>query len=178
MNSPRPDLKSIYSLYSRRVYNTAISIVQNAREAEEITQDVFLEVHRSLDQFKGESSLATWVYRITINKSLDHLRHSRRQKRWGLITGLFTIEETPIEIPDFHHPGIELENKEKAAILFRAIDKLPENQKTAFVLSIVEELPQQEVAEIMKVSVGAVESLIQRAKSNLRKELENFYPGP
>ncbi|HZY82980.1 MAG TPA: RNA polymerase sigma factor, partial [Cyclobacteriaceae bacterium] len=69
-----------------------------------------------------------------------------------------------------------LEQKENAAILFKAIDRLPDNQKTAIVLSLVEELPQKEISEIMKLSVGAVESLIQRAKANLRKDLENFYP--
>jgi RNA polymerase sigma factor (sigma-70 family) len=170
-------LKDIYQLYGRRVYNTAISIVQNSSDAEEITQDVFVEIHKSLEKFKGDASLGTWVYRIAVNTSLDHLRHRKRQKRWGLMTGLFGKDDAPIDIPDFHHPGIELENKEQAAILFRAIASLPENQKTAFVLSIIEELPQKEVGEIMKISLKAVESLIQRAKSNLRKDLENFFPG-
>ena len=79
-------------------------------------------------------------------------------------------------MPHFDHPGVLLENKEKASFLFKAIELLNEQQKTAFILSQVEELSQKEIAEVMKLSQKAVESLIQRAKANLRKNLEKFYP--
>lgn len=171
---PTPALKDLYNMFGRRVYNTALSIVQNTSDAEEITQDVFIEINRSISKFKAQSSIGTWIYRIAVNRSLDFVRYRKRKKRWGL-GGLFRVDES-IEVPDFHHPGIELENKEKAAILFKAIDRLPENQKTAFVLAMIEELPQKEIAEVMNNSVKAVESLLQRAKENLRKDLENFYP--
>lgn len=82
--------------------------------------------------------------------------------------------EPTLELSDFHHPGIELDNKEKAAILFKAIQQLPENQKVAFVLNKVEGLSYQEVAEIMKTSLSAVESLLHRAKTNLKEILKNF----
>jgi RNA polymerase sigma-70 factor (ECF subfamily) len=167
-----PDLRELYDTHSKRVFNTVLSIVQNTGDAEEITQDVFLHIHRSIHKFKGESSITTWIYRIAVNHSVDFLRYKRRKKRWAI----FVRDDTPPDVPDFHHPGVALEQKENAAILFKAIDRLPDSQKTAIVLSLVEELPQKEIAEIMRSSVGAVESLIQRAKSNLRKELENFYP--
>ena len=77
--------------------------------------------------------------------------------------------------PHFDHPGILLEQKEKARYLFEAIETLPENQKTVFVLAHVEELPQKDIAEIMDLSVKAVESLLQRAKGNLRKKLGIIY---
>ena len=79
------------------------------------------------------------------------------------------------EHPDFEHPGIKLEQKESARLLFAAIRSLPERQKTVFVLAHIEELPQKEIADIMDLSVKGVESLLQRAKINLRKKLASFY---
>jgi RNA polymerase sigma-70 factor (ECF subfamily) len=174
----RQAFKSLYEDYKRIVFNTAISLVQHTEEAEEITQDVFVELHRAAAHFKFESSVSTWIYRITVNKSLDHLRHRKRQKRFGFLTSIFQKEtgELSIDVADFHHPGIALENKEKATILFKAIGALPENQQTAFVLSQVEQLPQKEIAEVMVLSEKAVESLIQRAKGNLKKSLEFLNP--
>lgn len=170
--------KSFYDSFKTRVYNTALSYVQNKEEAEEVTQDVFIEIHHSANKFKGVSAISTWVYRIAVNKSLDAIRHRKRKKRFGFLTSIVQKESGSlnIDVPDFHHPGVELENKEKAAILFKAMNLLPDNQKTAFVLSQVEQLPQKEIALVMNSSEKAVESLLQRAKANLRNELEKFYP--
>ena len=80
--------------------------------------------------------------------------------------------EPVFELPDFNHPGVSLEKKEDAARLFKAIRELPENQKAAFTLHKLEDLSYKEVSEVMKTSVAAVESLMHRAKQNLRKILE------
>ena len=171
-------LKELYGEFKARVYNTSLSYLQNAEEAEEVTQDVFIEVFKSAGKFRRGSSVGTWIYRITVNKSLDSLRHRNRKKRAGFLISIFKKESVELQInaPHFNHPGVELENQEKARILFAVIDKLPENQKTAFILSQVEELPQKEVAMIMKTTEKAVESLLQRAKASLRKNLEIFNP--
>jgi RNA polymerase sigma-70 factor (ECF subfamily) len=79
------------------------------------------------------------------------------------------------EPADFDHPGVQLEHKEEAQELFHQIDSLAENQKTAFILVYIEQLPQQEVATIMNTSVKAVESLLQRAKSKLRQNINFHY---
>lgn len=152
--------------------------MQNREEAEEITQDVFVEVFRSAVDFKFQSSVSTWLYRIAVNKSLDAIRYRKRSKRFGFLTSIFHREsgEINIEKPDFDHPGVLLENQEKAAILFKCIDQLAESQRSAFVLSQVEQLPQKEIAAVINISEKAVESLLQRAKANLRNELEKFYP--
>ncbi len=162
-------------LFKDRVYNTALGYLQNAEDTEEIVQDVFVEVFNAAHTFKGQSSISTWIYRISVNKCLDMLRYRKRKKRFALIVNLFKSDSAEVkhDNPHFEHPGVLLENKEKSALLFAALDTLPEQQKTAFVLSYVEELPQREVAEIMGLSVKAVESLIQRAKGKLRKELLN-----
>lgn len=155
-----------------RVFNTAIGIVQNAEDAEDVAQEVFIQVYRSIHNFKGESKLSTWIYRITTTRALDLLRSRKSKKRFSFLQRLFGEGNEPlVEIPDFHHPGIAMENKENAAKLFKAIGQLPENQKTAFTLHKVEDLSYQEVSEVMQTSVAAVESLMHRAKQNLRKIL-------
>ena len=158
------------------VYNTALGIVQNAEDAEDLTQDVFVQVHESIGSFKGDSKLSTWLYRITTSKSLDHLRKKKTKKRFGIMQNLFgSSQNEAVEKPDFNHPGVKFENKEKAAILFKAIKQLPENQRIAFTLHKIEGLSYKEISEVMRTSVPAVESLIHRAKNNLRKWLENQY---
>lgn len=165
--------KYLVDTYQDRVYNTAIGVVQNAEDAEDVAQEVFIQVFRSIHTFKAESKLSTWIYRITTTRSLDLLRSRKSKKRFGLIQRLFGDENEPVfEIPDFNHPGVQLDRKENAAKLFKAIAKLPENQKIAFALHKLEDLSYQEVSEIMKTSVSAVESLMHRAKQNLRKILE------
>ncbi|MEY4930214.1 MAG: hypothetical protein RI909_938 [Bacteroidota bacterium] len=170
--------KILFEEFKLKVFNTCLSYLQHAEEAEEVAQDVFVEIYRSINQYKAEATLSTWMYRISVNKCLDFLRHRKRKKRSGLLISLFKKESTELQIdtPHFHHPGVILENKEKAALLFKVIDKLPDQQKTAFILSQIEDLPQKEIAAVMKLSEKAVESLLQRAKTNLRKDLEIFNP--
>jgi RNA polymerase sigma-70 factor (ECF subfamily) len=137
---------------------------------------VFIEVYRSLQNFSGNSTLSTWIYRITVNKCLDFLRKKQSRKRFGIFSGLFGNEGEQLhDKQHFDHPGVLLENKEKSMMLFGAIEQLPENQKTAFILFHLEDLPQKEIAVIMNTSPKAVESLIQRAKAGLREKLEKFY---
>lgn len=159
------------------MFNTAISFLQNKEDAEDLTQEVFIEVYNSLQKFKGESSVSTWIYRITVNKSLDHLRKKNRKKRFGFMTSLFNKEsgEMNLDAGHFEHPGVLLEKKELSRALFEAIDTLSENQKTAFILFHIEELSQKEIGEVMSLSAKAVESLIARAKAALRIQLEGIY---
>jgi RNA polymerase sigma-70 factor (ECF subfamily) len=163
--------------FSTRIYNTCLSIVQQQQDAEDITQEVFTEIFQSITKFKGDSKLSTWIYRITLSKSLEFLRKKNRKKRFGFMQNLFGEDSiSPItDIPNFYHPGVQLENKERSKILFAAIDRLPENQKTAFVLHKMEELSYTDIADVLKVSIPSVESLMFRAKQNLRKILDDYY---
>jgi RNA polymerase sigma-70 factor (ECF subfamily) len=159
--------RQLYDLYNKLVYNTAMSFVPDVSTAEEITQDVFTKIYRSAGSFNGKSSVKTWIYRITVNTALNQIKKNNRVRSLHL--------EYDLEI-EFNHPGILLENKESANTLQLAIGSLPESQRTAFVLSFIEDLPRQEVANIMGTSLKANESLLQRAKGNLRKKLEKLYP--
>lgn len=168
--------KALVTTYQDMVYNTAMGIVQSSEDAEDVAQEVFIQVYRSIDQFKGDARLSTWIYRITTTKALDHIRSKKRKKRFAFITSLFGPNDELVHEPvDFQHPGVALDRKEQAALLFRMIDQLPENQKVAFTLHKTEELSYQEIAEVMQLSVSAVESLLFRARQNLRKLLEKHY---
>jgi RNA polymerase sigma factor (sigma-70 family) len=171
-----PSFKDIYETYKNKVFNTVLSYLQNQEDAEEVTQDVFVEVHKSLKSFEGKSSLSTWIYRISVNKSLDFIKSKNRKKRFAFLTELFDSSgNMKHDNPHFQHPGILLENKEKSVILFNAINKLPENQKTAFILSKIEGLSYEEISEVMQMSISSVESLLFRAKQNLQKYLTVYF---
>jgi RNA polymerase sigma-70 factor (ECF subfamily) len=168
--------KELVQTYEVLVYNTTLSIVQNETVADDITQEVFIKVYQSIHSFKGESKLSTWLYRIAITKSLDYLKHKKRKKRFAFIQSLTgSRNEEEIHPPEFNHPGIVMEQKENAKALFIAMNKLPENQRIAFTLHKLEALKHQEVAVVMQVSVQAVESLIARAKTNLRIILKTYF---
>ncbi|MGK0314678.1 MAG: RNA polymerase sigma factor (sigma-70 family) [Saprospiraceae bacterium] len=159
--------RQLYDLYSKLVYNTAMSFVPDICSAEEITQDVFTKIYRKSGSFSGNSTVKTWIYRITVNTALNQIKKNNRVRSLNL--------DKSREI-EFNHPGVLLENKEDAITLQLTISSLPESQRTAFVLSYIEDLPRLEVANIMGVSLKATESLLQRAKGNLRGKLNKLYP--
>ncbi len=169
--------KQLYELFKDRVYNTCLSHLQSIPEAEEATQDVFLEIHKASSGFKATAKVSTWIYRITVNKCIDRIRYRSRQKRFAFVSSIFNKDtgELVHDPAEFNHPGIVYEQKENAKKLFAAIDQLVDNQKTAFILKQVEGLPQKDIADIMNMTEKAVESLIQRAKANLRKMLGEMY---
>lgn len=175
--------RTLIEQYQQAVLNTCLSYVPDLQEAENLTQEVFMEVFLSIGQFRGEAGLGTWIYRIACNKGLAKLRHRNAGKRRNFFQRLLSLdfaEQQPANDP-FNHPGFALEQQESAALLYRQLDKLPENQRSALMLHKVEGLSHQEIADVLKTSIPAVESLIHRAKNNLRKHLqqhfEQFYQG-
>jgi len=165
--------KTIVETWQDMVFNTALGIVQSTEDAEDVSQEVFVQVYESIHSFKGEAKFSTWLYRIVLTKSMDHLRKKKRKKRFAYIQSLFGINNEIIyDPPDFNHPGVALDKKETSALLFKTIDKLPENQKIAFILHKVEGLSYQEICEVMETTLSSVESLLHRAKNNLKKHLE------
>ncbi len=169
------DFEKLYNQYSVLVYNLALNYLQNIEDAEEITQDVFIQINKSLDKFQEKSSLKTWIYRITINKCLDYIKHKNSNKRFFIFGKKSQNEFEISNASNFEHPGILLENKEKAKVLFEIINQLGENQKTAFLLSKVDGLSNPEIAEIMNLSIPSVESLIFRAKTTLKEKISNKF---
>ncbi|HXB12048.1 MAG TPA: RNA polymerase sigma factor [Bacteroidia bacterium] len=162
--------------YGKSIFNLCINIVTNTEDAEDLAQETFIEAYNSITSFRETAQLKTWLYRIAINKCYDYLRWKKRKKRFALLQPLFNRDEEPIEIPsNFQHPGIVLDNKETAQILFAAMESLPDNQQTAFVLYETQGMDYKQIAETMNVSISAVEALLFRARANLRKKLEKYY---
>lgn len=167
------NLEAIYREHKDRVFNLALNYTQQVQDAEEITQDVFVAVYQGLADFNHEAKMSTWLYRITINKSLDFIKAKKAKKRFAFITSIFKENSTELlhDYGHFNHPGVLLEQKENLAKIFNALNELTDNQKTALILSKIEGRLQKEVAEIMDLSPKAVESLITRAKENLKNKL-------
>lgn len=175
-NGDETAFKQLYNNYAHRVFNTALSIMQHHEEAEDITQEVFVQVFRSIVQFKVESSLFTWIYKITVSKCADAQKKHRSQKRFAFITSLFASDDSlKHDTPHFEHPGIAIEHKEHNKALFTALKKLATKQQIAFTLNKIEGLSYQQTAEAMNTSTAAVESLLFRANENLRSLLSSYY---
>lgn len=164
--------------YQQKVFGTCISFVPNKEDAEDIAQVVFLEVFKSISNFKGDSKLSTWIFRIATNKSLEFIRKKNTKKRFGFMQRIIG-SEIPIDqtnyFTEFDHPGILMENKEKSATIFKAIDTLPESQRVIFTLAKIDGKSYQEIVEITGKSLSSVESILYRAKRGLQVKLENFY---
>jgi RNA polymerase sigma-70 factor (ECF subfamily) len=146
----------------------------NQQDAEDVSQEVFIEIFKSISQFNEASAMSTWIYRIAVTKSLDELKKRKRKKRWGSLKRVLGLNTN-----DDRQHSIEIEGnieaKEQLEILYQLMDKLPENQRIAFTLSKMNAFSNSEVAEIMNTSIDAAESLIYRAKRTLTRQLEEFY---
>ena len=169
--------KTVVTTYQDQVLNTCYRFLFNREDAEDVAQEVFLEIHRSAPTFRGDSKLSTWIYRVAVSKSLNYLRHKKRKKRFAPVKSLMGLEEEGKQLPDpdAHAPDHSLESMERMTVLQNAIAKLPENQKVAFTLSKCEGFGNKEIANIMGTSLSSVDSLIHRAKKKLRDRLYSYF---
>jgi RNA polymerase sigma-70 factor, ECF subfamily len=176
-NGDEEAFRVLVDTFQPLVLNCCYRIVTDQETARDLTQEVFIEVYRSIPRFRLESKLSTWVYRIAMAKSLDHLKAQRRKKRFGVVKSLFSGESEDVgTVPsDAPNPHQSLELEERRRVLAMAIDSLPDNQRVAFSLSKYDEMSYQEIADTLGTSVSAVESLIFRAKVTLKKKLVRYY---
>ena len=169
--------RELVDLYKSKVINTCYRFLNNKEEAEDITQDVFVEVYQSISSFREEARLSTWIYRIAVTKSLDNIRKMNRKKRLNNLKSFFgraqQIEH--ISAPSDTRPDKRLETQERSRILQKAIQSLAENQKIAITLSQYEGFSNREIADILATTLSSVESLLHRAKKNLKKRLYPYY---
>jgi len=163
--------EELYRCHKELVYNTAFRYVKNNNDAEELTQDVFVTAIRKIHQFNGGSKVGTWLVSITINKSINFLKGVEKYRHYlNNRSDIGEEQNQPIELTD---PSSLIELKETKKMLFRAIKGLPDKQKTVFTLRYIEELSQLETAEVLGISIGAVESLVHRAKIKLKIRLQD-----
>jgi RNA polymerase sigma-70 factor (ECF subfamily) len=177
MTSQEELFRNLVIEHQEMVINTCYRFVFNREDAEDLAQEVFVEVFRSLDRFREEAKMSTWIYRIAVSKSLDHLRRMKRKKRFGSLKRLIGSEDPGEDIAasSSDTPAETYVGQERMKILQDALDTLPDSQKTAFLLSKQEGFSNQEIADILKTSVSAVESLVHRAKKNLHDKLYAYY---
>jgi RNA polymerase sigma-70 factor (ECF subfamily) len=179
------DFNSIYKSFHPRIVRYLAHVV-GWRDAEDVTQEVFVKVNQALKTFKGESQISTWIYRIATNAALDKLRSpSFRPKGQKSLSGE-SIGEGEIEIMDKDAwtgektPSIETSviRKEMNECIRGVVEKLPENYRTVVALSELEGFRDEESAEILGVSIHTAKIRLHRARTRLKKELEshcNFY---
>ena len=163
------EFKKLFELHAPRVLNTALYVLGNLQDAEDVTQEVFKSVYLGLTGFKEEASVNTWMYRITLNKCNEFLRAKNRKKRKGILLSLF--DSPPIVTTET--PELMLILKEAEWRLWQRIQALPEKQRIAMTLFAMDDLSYQEIAGIMNVSVSAIESLLFRARTKLKTHQSN-----
>jgi RNA polymerase sigma-70 factor, ECF subfamily len=169
--------RKLVERYQPMVFRTCLGFLHHKDDADDLTQDIFIQVYQTLPRFKGEASLATWIYRISVNASLNKIRKSHKSQFFQRFETLFRNEkskEYQFPIPETENPETILILSEHREWVQKALNSLTDNQHTAFVLSKYDELTQKEIATIMNITEGAVEALLQRAKANLREKLSSL----
>lgn len=168
--------KILVDKYQSLVLNTCFHFIHNKNDAEDITQEVFIKVYQTIKEFKYQSKLSTWLYRIAINKSLNFIRDNKKRNLFKSIENFFNtsdkselqIEDTTTKINEEEYDDIKTQ---RLNLLRISIQLLPKNQKTAFILHKYEEVPYKEITVIMNMSLASVEGLIHRAKLNVQKNI-------
>lgn len=150
----------LVALHRQRVFRFCLALLGDAQAADETAQDVFVKLYESLLRFRGESRLATWLYRVALNACVD-----RRRRFW-------LTADAPIDTPSSRErPDEAFERQEDAARLYRALSQLPDEFRAALVMRELEERSYAEISEILGISIGTVESRIFRARERLAEIL-------
>jgi len=170
--------EQILKKYKSLVTNTAYCFIQNHAEAEDIAQEVFLKVYNSAKRYKARAKFSTWIYKITANICLNTLRSKKHLQTVSLDTSIITTENKIMRenLNSTHvHPHLNLEKEEFNQLIKKAISSLPGKQRMTVILQKYEGLSYLEISEIMGCSIPAVDSLLQRAKQNLKRKLVPYF---
>ena len=176
LNGNTNDYRLLVEQHQQSVFRICMGYVHNEDDANDLTQDTFINAYQNLPKFNFDAAFSTWLFRIAINLCLNHLRSKKRNifERFEDVVESFSNKRT-LAVSDFSNPEEVLINEEHRGIVQKEIDKLSDKQKSAFILSKYKNLSQKEIAAIMNISEGAVESLVQRAKANLSKKLSGYF---
>lgn len=166
-------IKYLFERHNAGVFNVCVRLLGNREEAEDIAQDVFVRAFKAYAHFRGDADPGTWLYRIAVNLCLNH---QRKQKQWRWLSlDFFSDHPQAYPMTDRNmQPEEAIQKAEMERIVQDAIDRLPERQRIALILSRYEGLSYQKIAETMSCSISSVESLLHRAKHNLAKRLRPY----
>jgi len=148
-----------------RIYRLVYKMLGGAYEADDVSQDVFLKAYRSIKDFRSQSSFSTWLTQITINQCINHLKNRNRFKflSFGLSSKRRSVE-----------PQIVAERNEKHEKVYQVVNSLPIKQKTVIILHYFENYSCEEIAEVLKCSIGTVKSRLYYARMELKEKLKPF----
>ncbi|WP_246010712.1 RNA polymerase sigma factor [Hymenobacter perfusus] len=164
--------RTLVERYQGPVYRTALGLLRSPEEAEDVAQEVFVEVYQTIARFRGEAALSTWLYRLATSRALKQRRKNQTKKRFAFLTTLLGANQEVLhERPDHRHPLALLEGRQQQQQLLDAIARLPDSQQIAFTLRHEQELSYEEIAAVLDTTRPAVESLLFRARQSLRKFL-------
>ncbi len=170
--------KEFVDKYQHMVINVSNNFVHNMEDAMDIAQEVFIKVYDSVNSFREQSKLSTWLYKIAVNKSLNYIRDKKKRNIFSSLDLIFENKNpNPLEnmADDQEISQEKMESEERKELLIKAIDELPKKQKTALTLNKFEDLPYKEIAAIMGISVTETGVLINRAKNKLQKKLVEYF---
>ncbi len=171
----------IVNRYSDRIYGFALRITRNTSDAEEVFQEVFLTLAKKLDTFRGESKFSSWLYRITANASYMYIRSQKKHENNISLENYSPYDEKGtlmgrIMYKDWSsRPDIIIFNKEAIIIIEDAINELPESYRTVLHLRDIEGLSNEEVSEVLEITIPAVKSRLHRARLFLRDKLSDYF---
>ena len=171
----------IVSRYANKIYGFALRITRNSSDAEEVFQEVFLTLTKKLDTFRGESKFSSWLYRITVNASYMYLRSQKKHESNISLENYYPYDEKGtlmgrvMEKDWSSRPDIIIFSNEALKIIDKSINELPESYRTVFHLRDVEGLSNEEVADILEISIPAVKSRLHRARLFLRDRLSDYF---
>lgn len=166
--------RTLVERYQDRIYRTVLALLRSPEEAEDVAQEVFVEVHQTISRFRGDAALSTWLYRLATSRALKNRQKARAKKRFAYFTSLLGFDNAVLhEVPDHAHPLALLEGQQQLRLLLDHVARLPDQQQVAFTLRHEQELSYGEIAAVLNVTVPAVESLLFRARQTLRKHLQS-----
>jgi RNA polymerase sigma-70 factor (ECF subfamily) len=173
-----PSVEQVFHRYVPRVYSLAKRMMGHDADAEDVTQDVLVQVVRKLDSFRGEADLATWLHRITVNAALAHRRKQARRRERQVDAPLSTIQDgATVRSPGASREAPEqvVLDQETQEMVEHAIAGLPEMYRDVYVLSDVERLSNAEIGELLGLSLPAVKSRLHRARLMMREALASYF---
>lgn len=161
---------ALYELHRRRIYSLCLLMTKDVSEAEDLTQDAFIQVFRRLATFRGDSAFSTWLYRIAVNTVLMRLRRKRPQQ----VSFDAPISTESSDVPrEFGQQDLDLSGTVDRIVIRQAVQELPKGCRTIFLLHEVEGYQHHEIAQMLKCSVGNSKSQLHKAKIKMREMLVN-----
>jgi RNA polymerase sigma-70 factor (ECF subfamily) len=163
----------LVSKYQRKIFRLLSRLIRDAAEVEDVAQEAFIKAYRALPGFRGDSAFYTWLYRIAINTAKNHLVSQGRRAPTSTETEIEDAEtfDDGEHLRDLNTPDAMLLSRQVADAVNRAIERLPEDLRTAVVLRELEGLSYEEIAETMNCPIGTVRSRIFRAREAIAEEL-------